>query len=1601
MTPTLQDILDRLEPHFPDETPEMARELTAALLRHTPLDELDRRDPEDICEAGLSLWGLFTERGPGTAKLRIYSPELRHKDWRYAHSVVELVTDDMPFLVDSIRMALNCHGLTVHLIAHSVVRVARDEQGRVVALGGDGPDRLAESIMYIEISRRAEKTALAALKNDITGVLADVRAAVDDWSPMRAKVHEILAELAAHPPPVEPAELDENKAFLEWIEANNFTFLGYRYYELAEQDGQDVLTMVPGSALGTAPRATTPTPSQTFSSLPPQERAAFRSPDPLILTKANVRASVHRPVYMDYIGVKRFDEMGRVIGEHRFLGLYTSAAYHLNTREIPVVRRKVAAVFERTGLSPVGHNGKALANILETYPRDELLQIDTDELYENAIGMLHLQERQLVRLFVRRERFGRFVSCIVFVPRERYDTASRECIQALLMRSFSGESTDFTVHLSESVLARAYFIIHTPPGQGLDYDHATLEADIAACVRTWHDELQARLIEGLGEEAGGVLFRRYRDAFPPAYRDDFEPRAAARDIEDIEELPESGWQVLALYQPIGSEPGQFRFKLFSSGQAVALSDILPLLENTGVRVLRERPYQIRPIGHPALWIYDFLLAYDEAEPFDLDAIRERFQGVVSEVWRGRAENDGFNRLVLSARLDCREIIVLRAYARFLRQTGIAFSQSYMEQALAGNPEVARLLIKLFQARFDIEQQAHSATRASRAIAELQEGLDAVASLDEDRILRSFLAAIQATLRTNFYQRDPDGEPKPYLSFKLEPRMLPELPRPRPMYEIFVYSPRVEGVHLRGGKIARGGLRWSDRREDFRTEILGLMKAQMVKNAIIVPVGAKGGFVVKRPPVSGDREALRNEAIACYRTFIRGLLDLTDNLRGEATVPPPSTLRYDGDDPYLVVAADKGTASFSDIANALSQEYGFWLGDAFASGGSAGYDHKAMGITARGAWVAVQRHFRELGIDVQREAISVLGIGDMSGDVFGNGMLRSRTLRLVAAFDHRHIFIDPHPEAEASYRERQRLFALERSSWDDYDRALISTGGGVYPRSAKSIRLSPQAREALGLNAESMPPDQLIRGLLKAPVDLIWNGGIGTYVKAGHESHTEVGDRANEALRVNAADLRCRVIGEGGNLGVTQAGRIEYALAGGRINTDFIDNAGGVACSDYEVNIKILLNDAVGSGDLDSDGRNALLAEMTDEVAGLVLAESYWQTGTISLMESRALRDLDEHLRFMQGLERTSRLDRGLEGLPSDETLAERRAAGSGLSRPELAVLVAYAKNTIYQGLLASDAPDDPYLARELLRYFPEPLRELYRERIQRHPLRRELISTFVTNRMINRLGASVVFALEQEHDADIGAIVRAYLAAWAALDLSALTREITALDYRIPAPAQLEMLGAVTDLVRHAMAWLLRHGPTGLDVRTMVERYRPGAVRLAETLPDLLAADRVQALRDRARQWTEARDLQGIIEQALLLEWRYRAFDLIEITTTTQAPIEMATGVYFGLDRELELDWLQACIDELPAEDHWQLRARDALHDEVYTHQRQLCERILEDRGETSDATDLLEAWARRRRSAIERYRSMTSELAGSGMRDLAMLSVVVRGLEGMAGSPG
>ncbi|WP_435768955.1 NAD-glutamate dehydrogenase [Nocardioides sp. SYSU DS0651] len=1613
---------------------ESLRELLPAYYRHVATEDLAARSAIDVYGAFASHHHLAHRRTAGDAKVRVFTPTVAEHGWSAAgHSVVEVVVEDMPFLVDSLTMELARQVHDVHVVVHPTFDVRRDEAGRLTSVepvvsGSAAPAEGAvrESWMHIETGRLSGTGAddPDQVAVEIRRVLADVRAAVDDWSHMQTRVQEIVKGLHDDPPPLDAEEVRQAGALLAWLADEHFTFLGYREYLLdTVEDGsgtEDVLRPVPGSGLGILrEKPGQAAESVAFSRLPKAVQAKAREKQLLVLAKANSRATVHRPAYLDYVGVKTFGPDGQVVGERRFLGLLSSAAYTESLLRIPLLREKVDEVMRRSGLDPQSHDGSALLDTLETYPRDELFHTPVDELAPIAEAAMRARERRAVRLFIRRDTYGRYLSVLVYLPRDRYNTGVRQKFVRILTEQIGRgrvgpESVEFNVSINESTTARVHLVVRLPKGELIpdDIDTADLERRLVDASRSWQEDFLQAVLAEYGEETGALLGRRYLDAFPEAYKEDFSPRTAAVDLGRVEGIEGDSGLDQSLYADLDAEEGEARLKLYRIGDPLSLSTVLPMLSSMGVEVVDERPYGLTGLPRTT-HVYDFGLRYSGALP---EHARELFSDALRAMWDGFTETDGFNRLVLRAELTWRQAMLLRAYAKYMKQGNSPFAVDSIEQALVDNVDLARLLVQLFETRFDPDAADGRAEREERIVDRVRTALDDVVSLDHDRILRSYLTHIQATLRTNYFQHgddDPDSgrrHHKPYLSLKLEPSAIPDLPEPRPRFEIFVYSPRVEGVHLRFGAVARGGLRWSDRRDDFRTEILGLVKAQMVKNTVIVPVGAKGGFYAKQLPDPADREAWLAEGIACYTTFIRGLLDVTDNLVGEGsrdTVPPPRVVRHDGDDAYLVVAADKGTATFSDIANGVAADYRFWLGDAFASGGSVGYDHKAMGITARGAWVSVRRHFREMGVDCQAEDITVVGVGDMSGDVFGNGMLCSEHIRLVAAFDHRDIFLDPEPDAAASYVERRRLFELPRSSWRDYDKSLISEGGGVFPRSAKSIPVSRQVRASLGIagHVERMTPAELMRAILLAPVDLLWNGGIGTYVKASTESHGDAGDKANDAIRVDGGDLRVRCVGEGGNLGFTQRGRIEYAVNGGRINTDFIDNSAGVDTSDHEVNLKILLDRVVADGDLTRKQRNTLLASMTDEVAELVLRDNYEQNLALANAAKNAPSLLHVHEQWMRDLAAQGLLDRHLEALPDTKEVRRRLEAGGALTQPELAVLMAYTKIVLAEELLASDLPEDPYLTLDLESYFPQPVQDGFRRQIGEHPLRREIIVTQVVNDLVNGAGMTYWPRLAGETGASAAELTRANFVAREIFGSLPLRNELAQFDNVLDASVQTRMRVEMRTLVERASRWLLTNRRPPLDSQATVDLFAGPVQDTMLELPDLLTGAELEAY-ERRRRWLLSQDVpEDLATRVASYDVAYALLNVVEIANREELPPSEVARVHFALGERLGLSVLQQRIVDLPRADQWQTMARASLRDDLHSVHAQLTGQVLRDT--SADAGDggedprdaavrRVAAWEEQAGGVVDNAVGALRAVCEEEPADLAKVSVglrVVRGL--------
>tara|TARA_Y100001949_G_scaffold121162_1_gene103073 strand:- start:2956 stop:7461 length:4506 start_codon:yes stop_codon:yes gene_type:complete len=1492
-------------------------------------------------------------------------------------------------------MALNRLGITAHMLIHSPMNIERDDNNKLVSfLDANQTSNLRQTVVFIEVDRQTSKADLEQLTSELHSTIDEVSLAVADWQPMLDKLKAITGQVSkAKKLPVDKSHKDTVLRFLDWLSDHNFTLMGYRYYSVSAIEGDHQWTPDNDSSLGLMKNSISDKP-RLLSNLPATAREEALSQRLLLLTKTNSRSRVHRPAYMDYVGIKEFNSNGQVTGEHRFLGLYSASFYNSSTKDIPLLSDKIRRICELSQFDPDTHAFKAFNNIVETYPRDELLQTPEEDMAEIIRGIFQMQERGITRLFVRKDTFGRFFSCMVYVPRERYNTQLRKETQALLKRSLnaSGE-VEFTTFFSESVYARTHYIARVEDNNA-ELDVKDIEQNIIELTKTWNDRLSSALSSAYGEAKAKMLERNYLNAFSPSYTEQNLPSAALVDIEKLEQLtPEENLGML-FYRPQEeqSDSQVVKLKLFHLFEPIHLSDVLPILENFGLRVIDESPYKIQCADGKLKWVMDFTMLHKSGNDLDMVKAQQLFQDAFAKVWYNDLEDDGFNRLVLSAELTGRNVTILRAFAKYMRQTGSSFSRDYIANTLSNYPHIAEMLISYFELIFNPGRKP-SKKRQQTLQDKITEALDQVSNLDDDRIIRRYLDMINATLRTNFYQPAEDGSDKPYVSFKLLPELIPEMPLPLPKYEIFVYSPKIEGVHLRGGRVARGGLRWSDRQEDFRTEILGLVKAQQVKNTVIVPVGAKGGFVCKQLPAGASRQEIFEEGKACYRTFIRSLLDITDNIVDGKIVPPKNVVRLDEDDPYLVVAADKGTATFSDIANGISEEYNFWLGDAFASGGSIGYDHKKMGITARGAWESVKRHFREIGIDCQTTDFTCVGVGDMGGDVFGNGMLLSEHTRLIVAFNHMHIFFDPDPDAAKSYKERQRLFENPSLTWDDYDKSLISKGGGVFSRAAKSITLTPEMKTWLGTRQNSMTPTELIHNCLKMPVDLIWNGGIGTYVKSKKESHSDVGDRANDALRVNGCDLKAKIIGEGGNLGATQLGRMEFAANGGRVNTDFIDNVGGVDCSDNEVNIKILLNALVSNGDLTVKQRNNLLYDMTDDVAKIVLQDCYRQTQTISVTEMTGVSSLKEQLRFIHGLERDGALNRELEFIPNDDEISDRAVQNRGLTRPELSVVTAYGKMVLKDQLNIPALTDNPYHGKLLISAFPPVLRERFAEQMQQHPLRAEIIATKLTNNMVNDMGANFVYRMQEETGADIVEITNAYSIVKGVFSIGQLWQDIEGLDNKVDAKVQLAMLESARRLMRRGTRWYIRHGDNCNDIQQCIEKYQPAVNDLCENLSNYLVKQEISQLEKATQNWMEKGVPQDIAARVAAFSNLFSALDLTQVVEQGSHSIDVVGRLYYQLGSTLELHWFLEQINNQPVGNHWQALARASYREELDWQQRSIVATLLAGSSKSKDADAILDNWMQNNEALLKRWYHMMSEFKTSSSHDFAKFSVALREL--------
>ncbi|MFK3870329.1 MULTISPECIES: NAD-glutamate dehydrogenase [Pseudoalteromonas] len=1572
----------------------LVEKFAKSLYSNMSKEDLAHRNDSDLYGAALSLWNSLEKNTSDDAVIRVFNPEVAKDGWQSSHTIVEIIAKDMPFLVDSVRMAMTRENIASHLLLHSPLKIQRDKNAKISALSNLKAEQESSStktVFFIEIDRQTDSSVIDSFKKELESVLNDVSTAVEDWQPIRKKLIAVSKELPKRNHNNNASEVAETVEFLDWLVKDNFTLMGYRQYDLSPVQGDYQLKGKIEGSLGLMKNSTEEH-SRLLSELPEVARQEARSNNLLILTKTNSLSRVHRPAYIDYVGIKRFDDEGNVIGEDRFIGLFSSSFYNNSAADVPVLKSKINRIMEMCDFAKGTHAYKAVLNILETYPRDELVQARESELLEVAMGVLQVQERDMCRLFVRKDAYGRFFSCMVYVPRERYNTALRRETQDILGNAFnSDDKVEFTTFFSESTLARTHYTVRVTDNN-IEYNVKDIENNLVEAARTWEDKLQSALLESAGEARGNELNRKYCNAFARSYKDEVLPSAAVVDIEKLELLNDDNKLEMLFYRPQEEANSNIvRLSLFHKDEPIHLSDVMPMLENFGLRVIGETPYSVKTSDGRINWIMDFSMLLDSKGIADFDKVSARFRAALTSVWSNRLENDGFNRLVLMGGLTGREASILRAYAKYMRQVGVTFSQTYIESTLANYPHIGSQIVNLFAKKFSVKSPA-SVKTLDKLIAQIYVELENVANLDDDRIIRLYVDMIIATLRTNYFQKDGIGQFKSYVSFKVNPSLIPDMPLPLPAFEIFVYSPRVEGVHLRGGKVARGGLRWSDRREDFRTEVLGLVKAQQVKNTVIVPVGSKGGFVCKQLPT--DRDAFFKEGQECYKIFIRGLLDITDNIIQGEIVPPVDVTRHDEDDAYLVVAADKGTATFSDIANGIANEYNFWLGDAFASGGSVGYDHKKMGITAKGAWESVKRHFREMDIDTQTTDFTVVAIGDMAGDVFGNGMLLSKHIRLQVAFNHMHIFVDPNPDSATSYPERERLFNLPRSSWEDYNKDLISAGGGVFSRAAKSITLTPEMKKMLGTKKASMTPNELIKAFLMMEFDLLWNGGIGTYIKSSKESDADVGDRANDALRINGRELGAKVLGEGGNLGATQLGRIEFAAKGGRVNTDFIDNVGGVACSDNEVNIKILLNGLVTAGDLTRKQRDELLYSMTDEVAQLVLKDCYRQTHTLSITQSKGSSTLKEKVRFIHALEKDGKLNRAIEFIPSDEELAERAAAGKDLTRPELSVLVSYAKMVLKESLVTDDITENPYYRQLLVKSFPLPLREKFNTAMDNHPLRKEIIATKLANNIVNDMGLNFMVRMHEETGANEAEIALCYSVASEVFQMRDTWSAIVDLDNKIPAAVQTEMLYQLRRTVRRATRWFLRHRNKAQNIEQTIAFFAPTFADLSANLTTYMVEKESERLSAAADKLIESAVPAELATRIVSLSSLFSVMDLAEVAANSGRSIDMVSNTYFKLGARMGLHWFLDQITHQPVANHWQALARASYREELDWQQRTLSEVVLNNfAGDNKDVDGQIDQWMDSQDLLLQRWKQMLAEFKTSQSHDFAKFSVALREL--------
>jgi glutamate dehydrogenase len=1594
----LNQIIELIQQNFVKEKIKLLTSFADRYFSNVSYEDLVERGTDNLYAILVSHWNLIFERKKAESKINIYNPTIAEQGWSSPHTVIEISHDDMPYLVDSIRTEINRCGFLIHLTIHlGGIHVERNRQNEIIRIypKNDYPeDSLTEAPIYVEIDRQFDSAVLKSLETNLYRILNDVSMVIEDLPKIKIKLHESMVDLEKAKMFLQDNELIEDKSYFQWLENNNFIFLGCRDYLLVDTEKGKALESVLETGLGIL-RENGRISIRYLNELPEKAQQMITSNQALIFSKTRTLSTIYRSAYTDYIGVKQFDKKGNVMGERRFIGLYTVTASNTTPLEIPYLRQKIAQVIKNSDLPSNSYSSRTLLHILEMLPRDDLFQTDSADLLNLAKEILYLQDKQRIRLLVQQESFGRFFSCLVFIPTNNFTSELCEKFKLILKRGFEAHEVSYNILLSESMLVCVHYIVRTDILGKNNFSFPeekvkNIEQELVFVGRSWTDKLRLTLIEKYGEMEGNSIFSKYSTSFPMSYRDEVFSAEATKDIEYLEKLSIDHSLEMDFYQS-KNKKNYFYFKVFQLDNNIPLSDVLPILENMGVRVMGELPHQVMLKSGKTVWINNFEVVY-LGENLDLSQVSENFKHGFESIWRGLLENDNFNQLIITAGFNAYQANVLRAYAKYSRQLGSKFSDAYIAETLVGHIEITRYLIELFESKFNLTQKMQD---LDGIVKKILGAFDKIVRLDQDRIFRRYLELIQATMRTNYFQVEKEGERKLCLSFKIHTSLIQDTPLPKPMAEIYVYSPLFEGIHLRGGKVSRGGIRWSDRPEDFRTEVLDLMSTQNVKNACIVPAGAKGGFVPKCIPKNATRDEIMQAGIKCYRLFIRSLLEITDNLKAGNIIPPDNVIRYDEDDPYLVVAADKGTASFSDIANEISMSYDFWLKDAFASGGSVGYDHKKMGITSRGVWESVKRHFHELGRDVINSAFTAIGIGDMSGDVFGNGMLLSQNIKLVAAFNHAHIFIDPNPDVAKSFKERQRLFQLSRSGWEDYDKNLISSGGGIFSRADKIIKLTLEMKELLKISNDMVIPSELIRAILKMEVDLLWNGGIGTFVKASSQIEAEIADRANESLRINANQLRCKVVAEGGNLGFTQLARVEYALNNGKIYTDFIDNSAGVDCSDHEVNIKILLNEIVDKQELTLTARNELLVSMTGEVAKLVLRNNYEQARALSFLAAKSPENLELYTNYMHYLAEQGKLNLDLEFLPTQKILMERKASGKGLMLPELAVIFSYSKQTLKADILASDVPEDIFLSKMIQREFPQALYEKYQLQMKNHILRREIIATQLTNMIINELGFAFIPRLQEETGACVANVVRAFMIVYKVFAKQTLWQDIESLEGKVDVKDQFKMMRVSNRLARHTTRWLLRHRIDNLDIDANVTYFSASISQLSEQLISCLPEETKNSYQEKIDFFTKKTIPEKISKKIVTSLYMFSAFDIVDIVLTYQWNLADVAKTYHLLGLRLHLDWFRLQVIDLYPVNNWDALLRTSLRDDLDVWQKNLVISVLQYQQDQS--TVQLDAWMQKNERALSRWNEMVTRLKATTSLEQGMFSVLMRELADLA----